>query len=83
MHDGVKETLTELQSKFWLARGTQVVKKLLHSCVTCCRHEGKPYQAPPPPSTEFRVKTAPAFTFTVLHYTGPLYVNPFPPKTHL
>jgi len=42
MHDGVKETLTELRSKFWLARGRQVVKKLLHSWVTCRRHEGNP-----------------------------------------
>ena len=58
MHDGVKETLTEVRSKFWLARGRQVVKKLLHSCVTCRRHDGKPYQAPPPPPLlEFRVKS--------------------------
>ena len=82
MHDGVKETLTELRSKFWLARGRQVVKKLLHSCVTCRQHEGKPYQAPPPPPLpEFRVKTAPAFTFTGLDYTGPLYVKGANKKT--
>jgi len=82
MHDGVKETLTELGSKFWLARGRQVVKKLLHSCVTCRRHKGKPYQAPPPPPLpEFRVKTAPAFTFTVLDYAGPLHVKGANKKT--
>ena len=76
IHDGVKETLTKLRSKFWLARGRQVVKKLLYSCVTCRRHEGKPYQAPPPPPLpEFRVKTALAFTFTALDYAGPLYVK--------
>ena len=46
--DGVKATLTELRSKFWLVKVRQV-KKFLHGCVTCRRHEGKPYQAPPPP----------------------------------
>ena len=82
MHDGVKETLTELRSKFWLARGRQVVKKLLHSCVTCRQHEGKPYQAPPPPPLpEFRVKTAPAFTFTGLDFAWPLYVKGANKKT--
>ena len=82
MHNGVKETLTELRSKFWLARGRQVVKKLLHSCVTCRRHEGKPYQAPPPPPLpEFSVTTAPAFTFTGLDYAGPLYVKGAKKKT--
>ena len=82
MHDGVKETLTELRSTFWLARGRQVVKKLLYSCVTCRRHEGKPYQAPPPPPLpEFRVKTAPAFAFTALDYAGPLYVKGANKKT--
>lgn len=82
MHDGVKETLTELRSKFWLVKGRQVVKKLLHSCVTCRRHEGKPYQAPPPPPLpEFRVRAAPAFAFTGLDYAGPLYVKGANKKT--
>jgi len=82
MHDGVKETLTELRSKFWLARGRQVVKKLLHSCVTCRRHEKKSYQVPPPPPLpEFRVKTAPAFTFTAIDYAGPLHVKGANKKT--
>ena len=47
MHDGVKETLTELRSKFWLVKGRQVVKQSyagrktivcfrssIHSCLT-------------------------------------------------
>ena len=76
MHNGVKETLTELRSKFWLVKGRQAVKKLLHNCVTCRRYEGKPYKAPPPPPLpDFRVTTAPAFTFTGLDYAGPLYVK--------
>ena len=82
MHNGVKETLTELRSKFWLVKGRQAVKKLLHNCVTCRRYEGKPYKAPPPPPLpDFRVTTAPAFTFTGLDYAGPLYVKEAKTKT--
>ena len=58
------------------------MKKLLHSCVTCRRHEGKLYQAPPPPPLpEFRVKSTPAFTFTGLDYAGSLYVKGASKKT--
>lgn len=81
VHNGVKETLTELRSEFWLARGRQVVKKLLHSCVTCHWHEGKPYQEPPQFLPEIRVKTAPAFTLTGLDYAGPLYIKGVSKKT--
>ena len=29
-HNGVKETLTELRSRFWIVRGRQVVRRILH-----------------------------------------------------
>jgi len=35
-HSGVKETLTELRSR-WIFRGRQVVRRILHGC-TLCRH---------------------------------------------
>ena len=44
MHNGVRETLNEIRSTFWLIRGRQTVRKILHSCVTCKRHEGSPYK---------------------------------------
>lgn len=58
------------------------VKKLLPNCVTCRRYEGMPYKAPPPPPLpDFRVTTAPAFTFTGLDYVCPLYVKGEKKKT--
>ena len=42
-HNGVKKTLTELRSRFWIVRGRQVVKKLLNECTICRRLQGKPY----------------------------------------
>ena len=34
MHNGVKDTLTELRSKFWLMKRRQAVMKLVRNCVT-------------------------------------------------
>lgn len=74
MHNGVKETLTELRSKFWLARGRceGITTQLCNMSPT----QGKTLL-----STKFRVKTAPAFTFTGLDYAGPLYVKGVSKKT--
>lgn len=57
LHDGVKETLTEIRSAYWLIRGRQFVRKLIYRCVICRKIEGKPYQnVAPPPLPEYRVK---------------------------
>ena len=32
-HNGVKETLTEVRSKFWTIKGTQAVKDVPFKCV--------------------------------------------------
>ena len=76
LHNGVKETLTELRERFWIIRGRSIVKKVIHQCRTCRRHEGAPYSAPrPPPLPKFRVEEAPPFTFTGVDFAGPLYVK--------
>ena len=49
MHGGVKATLTELWSRYWIVRGRQLVK-MLHKCVICHRFQAKPYRSPPPPN---------------------------------
>ena len=77
-HNGVKETLTEVRSKYWVIRGRSLVKSILGHRVLCRRFEGKPFSAPlPPPLPSFRVKEAPPFTYTAIDFAGPLHV-----KTH-
>ena len=39
-HNGVRETLTEVRSKFWIIGGRSLVKSVIHSCVVCRRFEG-------------------------------------------
>ena len=78
MHGGVKSTLTELRSRYWIVQGRQFVRKLLYQCVVCRRLEGRPYGAPPPPPLpEFRVKEDPPFTYVGIDFAGPLYVKSF------
>ena len=44
-YGGVKATLGELRSRFWVPKGPQVVKRVLRAreCVTCKREQGKPF----------------------------------------
>ena len=76
LHDGVRETLSELRSQYWLVRRRQVVKKLLHGCVTCW-FEGKHCKGmPPPPLPEYRVRQTRSFQAAGIDFAGPLYVRP-------
>lgn len=75
-HNGVKETLTEVRSKYWIVGGRSVVRLHIHKCVTCRRFEGRPFCAPPaPPLPTFRVNEAPPFTNTAVDFAGPLYIR--------
>ena len=75
-HNGVKETLTELRSNFWVVKGRQFVRKIIHSCAICRRFEGKSYNPPdPPPLPKSRVTEDPPFACTGIDFAGPLYVQ--------
>ena len=75
-HHGVKATLTEVRSRYWLVRGRQFVRTLIHKCVTCRRLEGRPYSSiPSPPLPDFRVKQSRPFSCTGVDFAGPMYVT--------
>ena len=76
LHNGVKDTLNEVRSKFWIVKGRSFVKKVIHQCVTCKRFEGKPCLGPPPPPLpRFRVAQDPPFTHTGVDFAGPLFIK--------
>ena len=75
-HGGVRSTLGELRSRFWVPKGRQVAKKIISECVICKKEQGKPYQAPPAAALpDFRVKQAPPFSKVGVDFAGPLYVK--------
>ena len=76
MHNGVRETLMELRSRFWLTKGRQSIRKQIYRCFVCRRHEGKPYKAEPSSDMpEFRFKEGQPFASTGVDFAGPLYVK--------
>ena len=76
MHNGIKETLTQVRSKYWIIQGRQIVRQILLKCLICRRYEGPPQTAPrAPPLPQFRVQEEPAFTCCGVDFAGPLFVK--------
>ena len=76
MHNGVKETLAQLRSRFWVVRGRQAVKKLIRPCGTCRRIQGHSYGEPIKAQLpEFRSQEGHAFMSVGIDFPGPLYVK--------
>ena len=76
MHNGVKETLTDLRSRFWVVRGRQTVRDVISPCATCKKLEGRSYNAPPQaPLPDFRVSDEFAFTQVGVDFGGPVYLR--------
>ena len=78
-HDNVEHlkvgaTLTELRSRFWVTKGRQLVKKIIHKCFICKRCEGKSFRPPVvAPLPDYRVSEAPPFSRIGVDFAGPLY----------
>ena len=76
LHNGTKETLQELRSRFWIVQGRQLVKKIIRRCVLCKRIQGASYGTPKQgPLPEFRVKEEHAFSSIGIDFAGPLFVR--------
>ena len=75
-HGGVKETLVELRSEYWIPEGRKLVKKILHHCVACKKLGGAPFRPPQSANLpETRVTGNPAFTHVEVDFAGPLFVK--------
>ena len=77
LHNGLKETLSELWSKYWITQGRSLVRDAIHiKCVMCRRLEGRPFSSPPAPLLpSFRVTESPPFTYTAVDFTGSIYIG--------
>jgi hypothetical protein len=42
-HNGVKETLTEVRSKYWIVKGRSPIRSIVYKCTICRRFESRPF----------------------------------------
>ena len=76
LHSGLRATLAEVRSRFWIPKGRQAVKSILGKCLKCKRHEGKAFSSPQPASLpEFRVRRAVPFSKVGVDFAGPLFIK--------
>lgn len=74
IHNGVRDILAEVRSRYWIVKGRAFVRMMIHQCVTCRRFEVKA-RTGPPPLPKFRLEEAPPFTHTGVDFAGPLYIK--------
>ena len=76
MHNGMKGTLTDVRSRFWIVRGRRAVHDVISRCVTCKKLEGLAYSASPqPPLPHFSVSDDFASSRLRVGFTGPVFVK--------
>ena len=76
LHGGVRETLAEVRSHYWICQGRQQVKKFVQKCVTCQKFQGRLYPAPDTAELhEFRVTESRPFSKTGVDFAGPIYTG--------
>ena len=74
--NGVKETLTQVRSQYWITRGQQAVKKIIEAYITCKKLEGVSYRSPPTaPLPDFRVNEERPFKYRGIDYYGPVHIR--------
>ena len=73
-HNGIKETLTQLRSRFWIIKRRSVIQKIIQHCFICCKLEGPHYQLPPPLPV-FRVNRGQPFSVIGVDFAGPLFIK--------
>ena len=75
-HSGTNITLSSLREKYWIIRGRETVKRVLHACVLCKKIEGVPYNPRSIPDLpETRVSEDPPFSHTGIDFAGPLFIR--------
>ena len=76
LHCGVKDTLVELRTQFWIPRGRQYVKFVIHHCLVCKKMTGASYNKPPPGALpSFRLCEVLAFNNIGVDMAGLLFIK--------
>ena len=74
LHSGVKDTLTEIRSSYWIPQGRSFVRNYISHCVICRRYNSSSYKSSPP-LPEFRVSQSFPFSSVGIVYAGPPWIR--------
>ena len=75
-HCGVSMTLDQVRNEYWIIKGRQTVRMILHKCFICKLIHAKPLVGPAPPDLpQYRLDEEYAFVNCGLDNAGPLYVR--------
>ena len=74
-HFGVSTVLSQLRRRFWLTRGRQVIKAILHRCVTCRKKQARPAEQLEAPLPQSRADLTAPFRTTGVDFCGPFHVR--------
>ena len=78
-HNCVRQTLSEIRSKYWIPIDRQTVKRILDKCLLCRKLEGLPYPSLTVSDLpEFRVVGGRAFKAAGVDLCGPVYTKVHP-----
>ena len=65
LHNGVKDTLNEIRTRFWIPKARNFIRKVIKQCLLCTKFEAPAYVYPVSSSLPIsRLSTTPPFTFT-------------------
>ncbi|XP_064467960.1 uncharacterized protein LOC135378793 [Ornithodoros turicata] len=74
-HAGVQETLHQLREDYWIIKGRQSVKSVLHHCLFCRRLKTRPCVEQEAPLPNDRVTQQLPFEVVGVDFAGPLYYS--------
>ncbi len=83
LHSGVSDTLVQIRDHYWITKGRQIVKSVLHNCPTCKKFratKGTQITAPLPLD---RIQESSAFEITGVDFAGPLFVSDKSEKVYI
>lgn len=75
LHGGPQMTLFLLRQNFWIVRGRNLVRSIVHKCLTCARHQATLQSQLMANLPSCRVTPSYPFTHCGLDYAGPIAVK--------
>ncbi|GFX24301.1 integrase catalytic domain-containing protein [Trichonephila clavipes] len=72
---GVSATLTQLQKKYWIPKGRQLVKTMIRICLVCKKYSAKPADQLSGQLPRDRITQSPPFQSVGIDFTGAILVK--------